>query len=309
MRERDTTETLALFARVVQKIDPQGQLIHAREMKGGVSARVTALEFTRGNGKRQKVLVRQHGAIDLAQNPQVATTEFRLLQALRAEGLAVPEPLYLEQSGGLFSTPFIVVEYVEGRTEFAPADVPACIAQLAAFLARLHRVDCTRLDLPFLPRQEEYYARRLRDRPARLDESLDEGRIRATLEAAWPLTHHNPTVVLHGDFWPGNVLWRAGKLTAVVDWEDAALGDPLADLGNCRLELLWAFGREVMLDFTHRYLALYPVDLTNLPYWDLCAALRSSFQIESWAPDARSAEHMRTLRRWFVNRAFEKLSA
>ncbi len=309
MRERDTTETLALFARVVQKIDPQGQLIHAREMKGGVSARVTALEFTRGNGKRQKVLVRQHGAIDLAQNPQVATTEFRLLQALRAEGLAVPEPLYLEQSGGLFSTPFIVVEYVEGRTEFAPADVPACIAQLAAFLARLHRVDCTRLDLPFLPRQEEHYARRLRDRPARLDESLDEGRIRATLEAAWPLTQHNPTVVLHGDFWPGNVLWRAGKLTAVVDWEDAALGDPLADLGNCRLELLWAFGREAMLDFTHRYLALYPVDLTNLPYWDLCAALRSSFQIESWAPDARSAEHMLTLRRWFVNRAFEKLSA
>jgi aminoglycoside phosphotransferase (APT) family kinase protein len=309
MREDDTPETRALFARVVQKIDPQGQLIHARKLEGGVSARVTALEFTRGDGKRQKVLVRQHGAIDLAQNPQVATTEFHLLQALRAEGLAVPEPVYLEQSGELFSTPFIVVEYVEGGTEFAPADVPACLAQLAAFLARLHRVDCTRLNLPFLPRQEVLFARRLRDRPARLDESLDEGRVRATLEAAWPLTQHNPTVVLHGDFWPGNVLWRSGALAAVVDWEDAALGDPLADLGNCRLELLWAFGPEAMLDFTRRYLALHPVDLTNLPYWDLCAALRSSCQIENWIPDARAAEHMRTLRRWFVNRAFEVLSA
>ena len=309
MREWDTPETQAPFARVVQKIDPLGQLIQARELVGGVSTRVTALEFTRGDGKRQRVLVRQHGARDLAQNPQVATNEFRLLQILRAEGLAVPTPLYLEQSGELFPTPFLVVEYVEGKTEFAPADLPACIAQLAAFLARLHRVDGTRPDLPFLPRQEELCARRLRDRPARLDESLDEGRVRATLEAAWPLTQHNPTVVLHGDFWPGNVLWRSGALAAVVDWEDAALGDPLADLGNGRLELLWAFGPEAMLDFTRHYLALHPVDLSNLPYWDLYAALRSSFQIEIWTPDARSAEHMRSLRRWFVARAFEELAA
>jgi aminoglycoside phosphotransferase (APT) family kinase protein len=35
--------------------------------------------------------------------------------------------------------------------------------------------------------------------------------------------------LLHGDYWPDNTLWRDGRLVCVIDWEDAALGDPLAD--------------------------------------------------------------------------------
>ncbi len=302
--EQNTNEP---FACVAQKIDPQGRLVRTWQLEGGVSARVTGLEIERADGTRRKVLVRQHGEVDRAQNPQVATAEFKLLQALRAEGLAVPEPLYLEQPGEIFPTPFIVVEYIEGRTEFAPADLSAYISQLASYLARLHRIDCSRLDLPFLPRQEERYGKKLRERPARLDESLDEGRIRETL-AVWPPVQHNPTAILHGDFWPGNVLWREGELAAVVDWEDAAMGDPLADLGNSRLEILWAFGIDAMLDFTRRYLTLNPIDLTNLPYWDLCAALRPAFQIDNWAADARAAENMRQLHHWLITQAFDTIS-
>ena len=70
------------------------------------------------------------------------------------------------------------------------------------------------------------------------------------MAAAWPLVRRNPAVLLHGDFWPGDVLWQAGRLTAVLDWEDAQVGDPLADVGNTRLEFLWAFGREAMQQFT-----------------------------------------------------------
>jgi aminoglycoside phosphotransferase (APT) family kinase protein len=36
----------------------------------------------------------------------------------------------------------------------------------------------------------------------------------------------------------------------VLDWEDAAIGDPLADVANVRLELLWARGIEAMEPFT-----------------------------------------------------------
>ena len=35
-----------------------------------------------------------------------------------------------------------------------------------------------------------------------------------------------PHRLLHGDYWPGNVLWQQGRLAAVLDWEDAALGGP-----------------------------------------------------------------------------------
>ncbi len=34
------------------------------------------------------------------------------------------------------------------------------------------------------------------------------------------------------------MLWKDGQLVAVIDWEDAPLGDPLADVANSRLESL-----------------------------------------------------------------------
>ena len=49
---------------------------------------------------------------------------------------------------------------------------------------------------------------------------------------------HDRRVLLHGDYWPGNVIWQDGRLVAVIDWEDACLGDPLADLATARVELL-----------------------------------------------------------------------
>jgi aminoglycoside phosphotransferase (APT) family kinase protein len=119
------------------------------------------------------------------------------------------------------------------------------------------------------------YASRLAHQPARLDEALSEGRIREVLEPVWPLPQRNKPALLHGDFWPGNTLWKHGRLLAIIDWEDAALGDPLADVANARLEVLWAFGLEAMNGFTGCYKTLMPaLDFGDLPYWDLGAALR-----------------------------------
>jgi aminoglycoside 2''-phosphotransferase len=39
-------------------------------------------------------------------------------------------------------------------------------------------------------------------------------------------------VLIHGDLWPSHILWspRSHRPVAVIDWEDARLGDPAADL-------------------------------------------------------------------------------
>lgn len=79
---------------------------------------------------------------------------------------------------------------------------------------------------------------------------------------------------LHGDFWPGNVLWQDGRLAAVIDWEDACCSDPPSDLAISRLDLLWIWGLEAMDTFSADYLARTAIDTTHLPYWDLWAALR-----------------------------------
>ena len=109
---------------------------------------------------------------------------------------------------------------------------------------------------------------------------------------------------------PATCLWRDGRLVGVIDWEDAARGDPLADLANSRLEILWAFGDDAMHDFTRRYAALTPIDGSNLPYWDLYAALRHIPHIRAIAADDAAAEaQLRERHRLFVAQAFERLPA
>ncbi len=296
------------FEQVFQKIDPQSKLLRTWELKGGVSAQVTALETLRPDGLTQKMIVRRHGARDLKHNPQIAADEFKLLQLVHSVGLAAPKPYYLDQSGEIFYTPYLVIEYIEGKSEFAPADLPDLLLQLATHLSRIHCIDGSKLDLSFLPKIEKRYVENLRERPTRVDESLGEGQIRDTLEAVWPFPQRNTSVLLHGDFWPGNILWRDGQLVAVIDWEDAAVGDPLADVANSRLEILWAFGIDAMQRFTHQYQSMTTIDFTHLPYWDLCAALRPVAQIAQWGLDVTTEKTMRERHRWFVTQAFEKLS-
>ena len=295
------------FERVVHKIDPQSKLLRAWELKGGVSAQVTALETVRPDGQTQKMIVRQYGEVDFKHNPRIAANEFRLLQQLRSAGLAVPAPYYLDQSGEIFSTPYVVIEYIEGQPELAPSSFPDYILQFATHLSRIHQVDCSKLDVSFLPQQEKKYAEKLRKRPGHVDEAGDERRIRDVLEAVWPLVQRNRDVLLHGDFWPGNTLWKDGQLVAIIDWEEAALVYPLSDIAGSRLELLWAFGIDAMQSFTRQYQAINVIDFTNLPYWDLCAALRLS-QFATWATDDLDEKTMREKRKWFMAQAFEKLS-
>ncbi len=163
-------------------------------------------------------------------------------------------------------------------------------------------------------------ATRLNNPPATLDDSLHEGRIRDVLATAWPLPQRNRPVLLHGDFWPGNVLWKdrriatgdtagiSGVISGVIDWEDAAVGDPQADLANARLELFWAFGEDAMYRFTDFYLSLAQIDTANLPYWDLYAALRPIAGIDEWGLGDLALRTMREQLGRFSEWAFDALA-
>jgi aminoglycoside phosphotransferase (APT) family kinase protein len=155
------------------------------------------------------------------------------------------------------------------ESEPAPPESEVALA-LADALTEIHRLDVT--ELSFLPR-------------------LDE-----------------PCVLLHGDLWPGNVLWRESQIAAIVDWEDAAIGDPLRDLAVSRLELLWAYDREVLDAFTKRYCRAQPhVDLSALPARDLEAAERLTPQLPSWGLDPETETTMREHAEAFAAEARQQL--
>jgi aminoglycoside phosphotransferase (APT) family kinase protein len=51
-------------------------------------------------------------------------------------------------------------------------------------------------------------------------------------------------VLIHRDYHPGNVLWRAGKVTGVVDWQDACQGPASVDVAWCRLMIMSRIGMD-----------------------------------------------------------------
>src|SRR3954470_22071263 len=102
------------FSIVAQRLYPNGTLLRSWTLHGGISAQVTALEIARPDGSTVKVVVRQHGSADLSRNPDIDKDEFRLLQILHAWGLPTATPYYADQSGEVFPTPYIVVDYIDG---------------------------------------------------------------------------------------------------------------------------------------------------------------------------------------------------
>ena len=296
------------YEKLVQRFEPQSKLIRVWDLKGGVSAQVTALEIEQPDGETKKMVFRRHGPGNLEYNPEIASDEFRLLQITRASGLPTPTPYHLDTSRKIFPTPYIVLEYIDGQTDFAPSDLPGFILEFTKQLARIHQTDSSNQKFSFLPDQSAECADKIWKRPAKLDDSIGEGRIRDALESVWPWPQHNDSVLLHKDFWPGNILWNDGQIAAVIDWEDAQVGDPLGDLASSRLEVLWAFGIDAMDSFTRHYECMTTLDFTNLPYWDLCAALKPAFRIAEWAEDDLEERSMREGHRLFVTQALEKLS-
>lgn len=298
------------FEALVHKIDPTYILLRTWQPAGGSAAQVTALEVACADGRRQKFIVRQHSEWARNRNPHIASQEFRLLQLLYGAGLAVPRPYHVEPAGPLCAIPALVLDYMVGETDYAPPNVIEAAAQMAQQLARIHAIDGVRYDLSFLPRPASTLIERFGEPPTGLDPDSDVARIRRVLADAWPPPRMRPLTVLHGDFWPGNILWRNGQLVGIIDWEDAKVGDPLEDVAISRFDICFIFGRDAMHAFTQHYQALAFIDEAHLACWDLFAALRAAPGIADWAlgwaalgrPDLTEV-HMRSVHSWFMEQA------
>jgi aminoglycoside phosphotransferase (APT) family kinase protein len=234
--------------------------------------------------------------------------------------VTVPTPRLLDEAGTILGTPCSVLDYVDGAPLVgADADGARSAGRtFAAHLASVHRLDAGAVAAAGidLPRRADAVDRSLADPPADLDHRLREGAIREVLRRRPPRRYEGPPRLLHGDFWPGNVIWRGDDIVAVIDWEDAALGDPLADVATTRLDLAWGFGPEATAAFTDHYLSLMPVDPTDLPIWDLLAALRPAGSLAAWAADWAdfgrpdvTEQAMRAAHTRFVDEALAALDA
>ncbi len=202
------------------------------------------LTFLVSDGARQAV-VRRPPPPPLPRGAHDVLREARVLQALRATEVPVPEVLATAAADEVFDVPCYVMTCVPGTVVTTqtptPLDRPhvrrALGHAVVDTLVALHRVDPDACGLGGFGRPEGFNARhvqRLRGLVAGPDGTAPPAfaQIDAWLAASVPAESDHRLV--HLDFRLGNLLLvpsPPARVAAVLDWELSTLGDPLWDVG------------------------------------------------------------------------------
>lgn len=178
----------------------------------------------------------------MAGRPMDHAGEAALIRAARASGVMAPEVLVeLTAEDGIGSG--YVMRAISGSPDpnafLAEADPAIAIRDIARELVATHRTDCTGLPVPVMDTAEALNELRTRflayggDRPI------------LALALRWLEANIPPPVapsLVHGDFRLGNLMFEHGRVTGVLDWELAHLGDWHEDLAfGCMT--VWRFSR------------------------------------------------------------------
>jgi aminoglycoside phosphotransferase (APT) family kinase protein len=201
---------------------------------------------------RKFILRRPPAAAVLASAHDVAR-EHRIMSALEGTDVPVPEMLAFCGDSAITGAPFYVMSYAEGlilRRQETAAEIGEdnCRRAAVAFfetLARIHTLDTTRAGLDDLSRAGGYVTRQLRRWLAQYTASCRGNpnplvlQLHDRMAAKPPADTGRQGLLVHGDYHIDNaVLDPTMSVKAVLDWELATLGHPIADL--CWALMFWA---------------------------------------------------------------------
>jgi aminoglycoside phosphotransferase (APT) family kinase protein len=204
----------------------------------------------RDSAGHDHVVLRRYVQEDVvAEEPDIARREGRVLRFVENLGLPTPILLGVDPTGAASGSPALLMSRVPGKVEWSPPDLDLWLTRLAALLPSIHGA---RLPDPGELRAYVPYSQRSYEPPgwARLP-SVWARAVEIFLGPRPP----DADVFVHRDFHPGNVLWHRSQVTGVVDWQSAATGPPSVDVGHCRSNLL-RYGPDVADRFTRAWESL-----------------------------------------------------
>lgn len=170
--------------------------------------------------------------------------EFRIISALEGTAVAVPHAIALCEDTTVNDAPFYIMSFVDGMVPVDPVAVSAAYdedtrrrmgEELIDTLVAFHAIEPASVGLGDFGKPEGFIARQIK----RFHEQLARSKVRELpdleelgrrLNNAIP--NESEHTLVHGDYRLDNCVYDAsGHIAAVLDWEMATLGDPLADLG------------------------------------------------------------------------------
>jgi aminoglycoside phosphotransferase (APT) family kinase protein len=264
-----TPEQVTEYLRGRLPDSPDVRVEHLSVVPGGRSKETIWVSLSGTQELPEEVILRKDRPVGLLQTK--AAEEFAVIKAVHDfGGVPVPRPYFAEHEGhGLGEGTFLVMERVRGHKagEFFP-DLSAPLAhqvelgrQLAASLARLHSLPLdhlkrTTLNVAGAAVTEDSIRGTVQAIVGRIDELTGPPCAAVYLAQQWLLAHVSDVVpaprlcLLQGDFGFHNMLVEGAEVTALVDWEAAAIGPPARELAAA-----WGAATALMpwADFTEAY--------------------------------------------------------
>lgn len=289
-----TRDNLAAYLRD-RFAEPNMEVTEFQPLAGGFG-KFTALFDVAGKALSGAFVMRR----DMGSLPTVANDchmirdEYPVIKAAHARGFAAPDALWLDTEHKLLpGGDFIVMRRAPGKLPGnffgAQTEVPASLTdKLADVMAQLHRLppmtelgnltESIRTDSWQLTKGEctERYIRNWYELYLHGDHWPSPA---LTAIFGWLLDNvpdrKGPPSMLHGDIGFHNFLLHEDRLSAVLDWEFAHIGDPAEELGYVKVTLGASINWEQLMA---RYVAAggEPIDEATLRYFQVWGYARNA---------------------------------
>lgn len=249
--KRETATLLRFLRETVPDVSSAAEFVSLRRAAAGFSYETWLARLCDRDTETTLILRREPATGPL--EPYDVGREARVLEALSETEVPVPRLLALCQDAAVWERRFAVLEHVEGEvpdyrtitgwTGWRDESQRDRLAdEFIAVLAAIQRVDWSDSRFSAVLEAPPSAAERIRRRVEALMFTVDAKRPvlpphPSFRDAGLWLKRHaeeagdGELVLVHGDYKLGNLVWRAGRVVGVLDWEGAAVGYPLEDLG------------------------------------------------------------------------------
>lgn len=252
-------------------------------------------------------------------------TEFAVLRALQDSPLPTPRVFWMDSTGEWLARPTILMQRYDGigdsfvleggDSQLNESSRLRLAQRYCETLAALHRFDWQEAGLEkvlaspgldgaaaAVTEWQDYLFRQTEEPQPELTEVL------CWLKANQPTAQ--ATVLVHGDYKPGNTLIKNGELQVVLDWETVHLGDPIEDVGwvtnplRQREHLIPGVWERADLIRHYKTKTGFEVNEKDLHFWNVF----SNFKLNAIVlTGVRSFREGRSERPWFDNGILARL--
>lgn len=242
--------------------------------------------------------------------------EYQVMSALAGSEVPVPKMLFFEPDADVLGTPFMVMEWLDGRVisdsdlpTFTPVERAQVYKDTAKTLAALHNVDWRSVGLEKFGRPNNFFARHIErwSQQWKLSKTREDKNIEDLI--VWlgaNIPKQAQASIVHGDYRIGNLMLAKSKpdIIGVLDWELSTIGCPMSDLAHfC---CFWDLGSDQLgglagldteslglpsrQEFIDSYRACGGADLPLLPFHRAFALFRLAIIFEGIAARHKSGQ-------------------